>query len=79
MRPKDQGHMTEPGELLHERDVAGLLGISRGTVKHWRARPDRYGPRPPYIKIGKIIRYPRSLLMKFLAEAEVRACRHKRS
>jgi hypothetical protein len=63
--------VTQPGDLLRERDVAETLRIAPATVKDWRVRPDRYGLCPPYIKIGHVIRYRRSALMKFLAASEV--------
>lgn len=41
--------------LISEREVAGLLGISRWTVKSWR-RPGRLSPIP-FVRIGRAIRY----------------------
>jgi predicted DNA-binding transcriptional regulator AlpA len=40
-------------ELLTERDVARITGLSVASVRRWRLR--RQGPR--YLKIGSAVRY----------------------
>lgn len=54
--------------LISEREVAGLLGISRWTVKSWR-RPGRLSPIP-WVRVGRSVRYK---LRDVAAAAVVRA------
>ena len=39
--------------LADTREVAMYLGVSEGTLRRWRAD----GGGPPFMKIGKIVRY----------------------
>lgn len=52
--------------LLTTTEAARLLNLSPDTIKDWRIRPARYGPRPPYIRIGRVIRYNWNDLLEFL-------------
>jgi excisionase family DNA binding protein len=47
--------MAEPGELLTEAQVARLLAVSLSTMKRLRAS----GDGPPFLRIGRAIRYRR--------------------
>lgn len=42
--------------LLTERQLAALLGIGSRTPEAWRLR----GGGPPYIKVGRLVRYRRA-------------------
>ncbi len=60
--------------LLTQAEVAEILRVSTETVKDWRLRPERYrGSRPPYIKLGRIIRYRKAALAAWLARYEKRS------
>lgn len=52
-------------ELLDTRAAASYLGLSAGTLHKWRSaeRPDA----PPFIAVGKRIRYDRAQLDAYLA------------
>jgi excisionase family DNA binding protein len=45
-------------EYLTIEDASNLLGVPAGTLAHWRLH--RYGP--PYVKLGRHVRYLRSEL-----------------
>ena len=55
-------------EFLTRADVCDRLKISRKTLWEWT----RDGIAPPTVKIGGTVRYPKSLLEKFL-EGRVQA------
>jgi excisionase family DNA binding protein len=46
--------MQKP-ELLNTGDAAAYLGISRGTLEHWRTESPPKGP--PYVRLGFQVRY----------------------
>lgn len=46
--------MTE-NEVLNTREAAEILGMHHGTLANWRSR--KLGP--PYLKIGRAVRYRR--------------------
>jgi len=46
--------MGEPTTYLSVREVARRLGVSANTLFAWR----KDGSGPPWLKLGKIIRYP---------------------
>lgn len=48
--------------LLDERDVAVILGVTRHALQAWRVR----GGGPPFIKVGRCIRYRESDITKWL-------------
>jgi hypothetical protein len=50
-------------ELLDEHETATELKASVGTLRNWRC--SRLGG-PPYIKVGRLVRYRRSDLVKWL-------------
>lgn len=46
---------------LNEAQAAQLLGLSVRTLQAWRVR----GGGPPYVKIGRAVRYQRRALAAF--------------
>ena len=55
------------GDLMREQETAELLGLNPGTLRNMRSR--REGP--PYIRVGRSIRYSRSAMRKWLDEQTV--------
>lgn len=54
-------------ELLTEVEAGEILGgISRITLQSWRSR----GEGPPYLKIGRLVRYRRQALTDWLETRE---------
>lgn len=51
----------EPGDLVTERDAARILGCSVSTLQNRRWA----GLGPPYVKLSKLVRYPRARLTEF--------------
>jgi excisionase family DNA binding protein len=47
---------NEPAEYLDEKRLCALLGISSVTTTKWRAK----AKGPPFIKVGRLVRYRRS-------------------
>lgn len=47
---------NQPAEYLDERRLCALLGISSVTATKWRAK----AKGPPFIKVGRLVRYRRS-------------------
>jgi excisionase family DNA binding protein len=54
--------------LLTTDDAAALLGVPSRTVEDWRLR--RMGP--PYVRLGRHVRYRREDLVAWLEENTVR-------
>lgn len=54
-------------ELLDEREAARLLGMSLRTLQAWRLR--REGP--PFVKLGRSVRYSPAALKQFIAASTV--------
>jgi len=54
--------------FLTEREVAKLTGIAVQTLRNWRCM--RVGP--PYVKIGRLVRYPKDELDKFMRRWVIR-------
>ena len=50
------------GERLNNREAADYLGLKAATLNKWRC----HGDGPPFIKVGRLIRYRRSDLDAFL-------------
>jgi predicted DNA-binding transcriptional regulator AlpA len=57
------GNDDAPFELLDEKQMCALVGISPVTAAKWRARAD--GPR--FLKIGRLVRYRRTDVQAWLA------------
>jgi excisionase family DNA binding protein len=51
-------------ELMNESETASLLGITKGTLGVWRCRRRH---ALPYVKIGRMVRYRRSDVEKWIA------------
>lgn len=63
--------MAEPTELLTRREAALALGVTVATLEAWATR--RFGPT--YIKVGRLVKYRRTDLEKFIqARAVVAGC-----
>lgn len=61
--------MDEP--LLNTNELAKWLGISERAIERWREGKVSGGP--PYVRVGKVVRYRRADVEKWLQEREVRA------
>jgi excisionase family DNA binding protein len=64
---------TEPGksaadELLTLEEVAEIFKVPPATVRKWRA--NREGP--PGFRVGKYVRFRRSLVDRYIADREAR-------
>jgi hypothetical protein len=53
--------VSDPDAALTEGQAARLLGVSPRTMQAWRLR----GGGPPYLKIGRAVRYRRKVLVAF--------------
>lgn len=53
-----------PEKLLTTDEVASWLGIQRCTLE--KARSTRLGDFPPYLRVGRTIRYQRSSVQTWL-------------
>jgi excisionase family DNA binding protein len=58
---------TSVDNLLTPLQVAELLGVSSGTLAVWRSNGTC---QIPYIKIGRCVRYKRSVIEWFLDQQE---------
>ena len=56
--------MLFPRKLLTPREVAGILGVSIGTLEVWRSA-NRYPL--PYVKVGRAVRYDASDVEAFIS------------
>jgi predicted DNA-binding transcriptional regulator AlpA len=52
---------------LSERSVAAVLGASVALLRKWR----RTGGGPPYLRVGKLVRYRLSDLRRFMDSCAV--------
>lgn len=60
--------------LLSPDEVSGILGVTPHTLAVWRSE-GRYNL--PYIKVGRLVRYPVESIECFLNERTVTAgCKH---
>jgi predicted DNA-binding transcriptional regulator AlpA len=56
--------------LLTTSEIAQLLRVSADWVKHWRTRRSQGGP--PFLKIGRLVRYRSGDVLRFLNRHVVR-------
>lgn len=68
MNTRNENYHSE--EVLMEMDAAEYLGLSRSTLRQSRMNGvrERHVSSPPYVKIGRSIRYLKSDLNKWLEE-----------
>jgi hypothetical protein len=52
------------GELLEPKRVTERLGVLDATLTDWRYRKKG----PPFVKVGRLVRYPAPLLEQWIAE-----------
>jgi hypothetical protein len=52
---------SDPDYAINENQAAEFLGVSVRTLQAWRVR----GGGPPYVKIGRAVRYQRRTLVNF--------------
>lgn len=50
-------------ELVDEKQAAGILGVTPGTLQVWRST-GRYAI--PFLKVGRLVKYRRSALEAWL-------------
>ncbi|MEW6490299.1 MAG: helix-turn-helix domain-containing protein [Thermodesulfobacteriota bacterium] len=50
--------------LVAEREAASQLGMTVRALQNWRSR----GEGPPYIKLGRSVRYSPEALERYVAE-----------
>jgi len=67
--PEEKSMDTEQ-KLLTETEVAKLLGLSPRTLQAWRYRG---GHTPPFIKVGRSVRYRRADVLSWLRERQRRS------
>jgi predicted DNA-binding transcriptional regulator AlpA len=61
-------HTESPSEaeaLLTERGVAARIAVSPRTLQLWR----RLGKGPPFVRLGRAVRYPSPELTRWLSAA----------
>jgi predicted DNA-binding transcriptional regulator AlpA len=56
--------------LLNTREVGSFLGVKAATVKWWRTRASRAGPR--FIRVGGMVRYSVRDIKAYLLRGTVR-------
>src|SRR4051794_21988224 len=55
--------------LIDETAVAGIIGVSPDTVRSWRSKGRRQGPR--FLKLSaRVVRYRVEAVQEYLAELE---------
>lgn len=60
-------HTAHTSQLIDERQLCADLGISSVTATKWRARAEG----PPFIKVGRLVRYRRADVDAWLASRTV--------
>lgn len=65
--------ITTEDRLFPETEAAHLLGVKPETLRHWRCTGAKH--QPPYVKLGRSVRYRMSALLVWMdgLEAEVAA------
>jgi predicted DNA-binding transcriptional regulator AlpA len=64
-------------QLIDEEELAKKTGISRATLKTMRVRPELKGP--PFIRIGRTIRYSIEAVERWLESRVVDPTRPRRA
>jgi predicted DNA-binding transcriptional regulator AlpA len=65
---KDTDSVQTPMKLMSEREVAKEIGFS----VFWLQRSRVVGGGPPYIKLGRSVRYPVANLVQWLSSQPLR-------
>lgn len=68
-RNSSVGHSTSAAEWLDSAALAAWLDVPERTLERWRYT----GGGPPYYRLGRLVRYRRSLVEVWLAERRVQA------
>jgi predicted DNA-binding transcriptional regulator AlpA len=66
-------HPAEPSKFLDEKQLCSELGISSVTATKWR----RNAEGPPFVRVGRLIRYPRVSVDAWIASRTVGVSRSK--
>lgn len=64
-----------PDRLLTTPQTAQMLGLSRGTLEHWRIAT-RYDEGLPWVRVGSLVRYRLSDVMAWI-ESRVEGGEHR--
>lgn len=67
------GTMYMDGELMRRKAAAARLGLRPQTLAAWASR----GEGPPFVKVGRSVRYRKSDLDAWLASRTVRPAASK--
>ena len=59
-----------PDDLLTTKELAAWFRMSVQWVETGRSRSRRGGYGPPFVKLGRMVRYKRSRALEYLAERE---------
>ena len=60
----------DPDELLDTKELAAWFGVSEQWLETGRSRSRQGGYGPPYVKLGRMVKYKRSSCITWLAERE---------
>lgn len=60
--------MAAADPLLTPAQVGLDLGLSVRTLANKRSNPERYGPGPRYVKVGRLVRYQRSAIDRWIEQ-----------
>jgi predicted DNA-binding transcriptional regulator AlpA len=70
MNTIDASTNFDESQLIDEKRLCADLGISSVTATKWRAKAEG----PPFIKVGRLVRYRRSDVHAWLASRTVGRC-----
>lgn len=70
-RMKDHSAHSLPDDpLFTTQEAARVVGLASSTLETWRSRPPRDTVPPPFLRLGRAIRYRRSALTAWLGDRE---------
>ena len=64
---REEPPVAETDRCVAEQPAAALLGVSAALLRKWR----RVGGGPPYLRIGRLVRYRLPDLRKFIESCAV--------
>lgn len=64
--PKQPAETAADGEFMTTAELAEMMQTSPSNALAWR----RDGVGPPYVKVGRYVRYRRSAVERWIAEQE---------